>query len=104
MIAIKVILKIPADKIEEGKAAYISSQNKVVKEEGCLSFRMYQDIEDPTVFFLFEEWETQALLEAHWENGKKPAAPDALKWPESIGEVIAIRYDVASYGDLWKKD
>jgi hypothetical protein len=33
MIAIKVIFKIPADKIEEGKAAYISRQNEVTKEE-----------------------------------------------------------------------
>ena len=97
MILIKVIFTISADIIEEAKAAFLSTQNAVVAEDGCISFRLYQDLEDPTVFFLFEEWETQEALEAHWKY-KNPASP---KWPEMQGEPISIRYEVASYGNLW---
>jgi quinol monooxygenase YgiN len=100
MIVISVRFKIQADKIEEGKAAFIFSQNVATAEDGCISFRLYQDLEDPTLFFLFEEWETQDALEAHWENQKKPTVANAPKWPEILDEPIAIRYEVASYGKL----
>ena len=53
MIVISVRFKIQADKIEEGKAAFIFSQNVTTAEDGCISFRLYQDLEDPTLFFLF---------------------------------------------------
>ena len=101
MILIKVIFTISADKVEEAKAAFISSQNAVVAEDGCVSFRLYQDLEDPAVFFLFEEWETQEALEAHWEYQKSPSKPKTPNWPEQLGESIAIRYEVASYGNVW---
>jgi len=100
MILIKVIFKVSADKVEDAKAAFVFSQNLVTEEAGCISFRYYQDLEDPAVFFLFEEWETQEALEAHSENQKKPSSPKGPKWPEILGEPIAIRYQVASYGNL----
>jgi quinol monooxygenase YgiN len=65
-----MIFTISADKVEKAKATFIFSQNAATAEGGCISFRLYQDLEDPTLFFLFEERETQDALEAHWENQK----------------------------------
>jgi quinol monooxygenase YgiN len=34
-------------------------------ERGCLSYRLYEDVEDRDTFVLVEEWETQKDLESH---------------------------------------
>jgi quinol monooxygenase YgiN len=34
-------------------------------ERGCLSYRLYEDVEDSNSFVLVEEWETQNDLESH---------------------------------------
>jgi quinol monooxygenase YgiN len=34
-------------------------------ERGCLSYRLYEDVEDRNTFFLVEEWKTQNDLERH---------------------------------------
>jgi len=34
-------------------------------ERGCLSYRLYEDVEDRNIFFLLEEWKTQNDLERH---------------------------------------
>ncbi len=34
-------------------------------ERGCLSYRLYEDVEDENTFVLVEEWKTQKDLEGH---------------------------------------
>ena len=34
-------------------------------ERGCLSYRLYEDVEDGNTFVLVEEWKTQRDLESH---------------------------------------
>ena len=34
-------------------------------ESGCLSYRLYEDVEDRNAFVLVEEWKTQKDLERH---------------------------------------
>ena len=34
-------------------------------ERGCLSYRLYEDVEDRDTFVLVEEWKTQEDLERH---------------------------------------
>ena len=34
-------------------------------ERGCLSYRLYEDVEDRNAFVLVEEWKTQKDLERH---------------------------------------
>jgi len=34
-------------------------------ERGCLSYRLYEDVEDKNIFVLIEEWKTQNDLENH---------------------------------------
>lgn len=34
-------------------------------EAGCIAFDLLKDINDPTVFVLYENWESQAALDKH---------------------------------------
>ena len=34
-------------------------------ERGCLSYRLYEDVEDRNIFILVEEWKTQKDMENH---------------------------------------
>ena len=34
-------------------------------ERGCLSYHLYEDVEDSNTFILVEEWKTQSDLESH---------------------------------------
>jgi quinol monooxygenase YgiN len=37
-------------------------------EPGCLVYRTHRDLDDPRVFFLYEEYTEQAAYEAHAES------------------------------------
>lgn len=54
------------DKIEEfkkiaQKLEQLTNQN----DAGCISYKLYQDINDPTVFVFIEEWEDMKSLQNH---------------------------------------
>lgn len=40
-------------------------------ERGCLSYRLYEDIENGDAFLLMEEWASQYDLERHIANGNE---------------------------------
>lgn len=35
------------------------------KEQGCLSYELYQDIDNPCIMTMLETWENKACLDAH---------------------------------------
>ena len=37
-------------------------------EPGCISYSIYADPHDPAQFFIFEEWQDEAALEAHFQT------------------------------------
>jgi quinol monooxygenase YgiN len=98
MILISGTVTVQADKIEEAKVAFIIMQDASTAEEGCISYRFFQDLEDPTVFRLFEEWETQDALPAH--NESSHMADFRAKQPNFVAGKDLNRYEVGSYGKL----
>lgn len=36
-----------------------------VKEEGCIKYEFFQDIKDPKVMMIIEEWESEEVLNLH---------------------------------------
>jgi len=36
-----------------------------VKEEGCIKYEFFQDIKDPKVMLMIEEWESEEALNLH---------------------------------------
>jgi len=59
-------LTIKAEKVDEfalaAKAIIAASR----AEPGCISYTLYQDPYERTVFFFFEEWKDQAAIDAHF--------------------------------------
>ena len=61
------------------------------KEPGCRFYAFYQDIESPGVFRVFEEWDADAALKAHFET------PHMAAFRATLGEVGVLRRDVKIY-------
>jgi quinol monooxygenase YgiN len=64
----------PAERADEvaGILARLASLSRL--ERGCLAFEACRSIDDPRVFVLFERWENEAALDAHYatEHFVKP--------------------------------
>ena len=41
---------------------------KVKKLDGCKNTKIYQDVEDKSIFFLVEEWQKQRQLDDHMKS------------------------------------
>ena len=65
---LKIVAKnyVKLDKINE----FISLVTKLVeetnqKDKGCIHYELFQDIKDPTILTIIEEWESKEDLENH---------------------------------------
>jgi quinol monooxygenase YgiN len=53
------------------------------KEEGCISYDLYQSTDDPTVFIFFENWLSREHVEKHLEM------PHCLKFDQRTQGMLA---------------
>jgi quinol monooxygenase YgiN len=58
-------------------------------EEGCVGFRVTEDVETPNTFVLVERW---ASMEAQYEHFRKPEFGELM---EALGDVLAGPPDVS---------
>lgn len=59
-------------------------------EDGCITFDLLSDINDPAVFILYENWESKAALDAHFEQ---PYVKKVLQAYEvTLAEPIAVNF------------
>ncbi len=67
---IKVVAKnrINADKLEIVLSLYEELVNATRKEEGCIAYELFQDVEDSSVLTMIEEWEDRASLDQHMKT------------------------------------
>lgn len=52
------------------------------KEEGCISYDLHQDNENPNLFLFFENWESRDLLEKHLK------APHIVSYIKATEEAV----------------
>lgn len=69
------------------------------QEKGCISYTFSADLEEPGCFRIFEEWEDDAALAAHF------GAPHMAAFQKKVGgfgvkEMAVQRYEVAKVGPL----
>lgn len=72
---------------------------ETLKEKGCHAYRFTPDLDDPTVVHLFERWESESDLHAHF------VAPHMAKFQKVMGELrpqmLEIqRYDISKAGPV----
>ena len=73
--------------IELGK----EMMEKTGEEPGCNSYRFYSDIEAPDIFRVFEEWESEDDLKAHFET------EHMAEFRQKIAKVTAAPPDIRKY-------
>jgi quinol monooxygenase YgiN len=91
---IKVVAKhfIKFDRIHE----FLERVNELVeaslKEEGCVSYGLYQDVNDSEVVTMMEEWKDMASLEKHMASEHfKRIVPSLNDFYEKEGEINVYR-------------
>lgn len=64
---VRVVARIVAlpTKVEEVKSILCGIIEPTRKESGCIQYELQQNHQDPTDFVFVEEWESDALLDAH---------------------------------------
>ena len=68
-------------------------------EVGCIAYDFWSDLGDPNRFHVYEEWETQDALEAHFKTSHMAEFMEAL--PSLIaGSPDIKRYEVSSVAQL----
>jgi len=88
----------PANR-EAAVAAATEMMRETRREPGCISYTFSADLEEPGAFRLFEEWESQAALDAHF------ASPHMTAFQGKVGalgvkEMTVRRYAIESVGPL----
>lgn len=91
MIVVSGTVAIRPDKREEAVAAAVTMANATAAEKGCLTYRFYADIEDPHLFRIFEEWETEEALQAHFQT------PHMAAFNQTLPQLVAGPADIKMY-------
>jgi quinol monooxygenase YgiN len=84
--------------VKQGKRNELLSACKFIaeqtlKEKGCLSHQIYQDLDEESLIKLTETWETRALLDEYFRSDIFKALTGALKL---LGESYDIRINDGS--------
>lgn len=95
MLTIAGILKLDPAKAEEAKRAMQEMMAETRKEAGCNAYVFSADLDEAGVFRIFEEWESDAALQAHF------AAPHIKAFQAKaaafgVSELTVHRYEVSS--------
>lgn len=80
-----VIAKITAQagKEEIAKQALLGLIPPTVAEEGCIDYVLHQSNEDATIFYFYENWESQEHLDKHLVNNH------LVEFGKTSGEFLA---------------
>lgn len=66
-------------------------------EDGCISYEFFRDLSNPGRFHLFEEWEDEPSLLAHFETDHLAVFYKVLQ-ASGVAERSINRYYVSSHG------
>jgi quinol monooxygenase YgiN len=68
MIKVVAKSKIMIDKLETVLSLYEELVTATRQEDGCIVYELFQDVEDPSVLSMIEEWEDKASLDRHMKT------------------------------------
>ena len=94
MIIVSVRMKVLPQKRAELTQALLGIAENARKEKGCVSYDLYQDLEDENGFCVLEAWLSQEDLDNHWCSDSFSALLGAkhLLVEQSAIEINAVAY------------
>lgn len=95
VIVIAGHLRVKPERRDEWMEAALAMSRASQAEDGCVTYRFYADLEDPNLILLFEVWESEAALEAHFKTDH------IAEYRSKIADLVAApskltRYEVSS--------
>ena len=91
---IKVVAKslAKADKLDTILELSAELVEKTVKEEGCIKYELFQDIQDPKIMIIIEEWESEEALSKHMASEHfKRIVPQLNEMREKASEINILK-------------
>jgi quinol monooxygenase YgiN len=99
MFAIAGRLECQPENHDRLAAAMVTMMEETAKEEGCQAYRFSADLAAKGVFYIFELWESDEALKAHFAASHMATFQAELKECGPKGG-DALRYDVSNVGPL----
>ena len=65
MIIVTGTMEVPEEHIEKARENFRLAEEATAQEPGCLTYRFFQSVSEPTLFRVYEEGEDRAALKAH---------------------------------------
>jgi quinol monooxygenase YgiN len=99
MIVIAGHVVLDPAKREQAETAAREMMSETRKEQGCISYTFSADLEQAGRFRVFEEWESDEALRAHF------ASPHMARFQQAVGglgvrEMKVQRYEVSKVGPI----
>ncbi|MFB5190937.1 putative quinol monooxygenase [Alicyclobacillus fastidiosus] len=91
MLIVHARLTGKADKRNELLALVESLAKSSRREEGCQSYRFYEDTEVPNDFLFVEQWESQDALDRHAQQ------PHFASFQEKVAHLVTAPPDIRAY-------
>lgn len=91
MIIVAGTAPIQPGKRDEALAVALEMQQATQAEAGCIEYRFYIDPMDDNALFVFEIWESDAALAAHFET------PHMATFRERMPEFVAGPLNIKQY-------
>ena len=91
MLIVAGTIALDTRKWAEAESAFEKMRAASLAEPGCLEYQAYRDRSDPGVVFMFEKWQSQAALTAHF------ATPHMAEFGAALAGLGIRSTDVAKY-------
>jgi quinol monooxygenase YgiN len=77
-LKVVAVAETSSEKADELKSICLGLIEPTRKEEGCISYELYQDISNPGKFTFIEEWQSKEHLDLHLQTTHMVAAGEAF--------------------------
>ena len=88
MLIVTGVIEIAEDDVEAARAAASQMMTASQKEQGCLMYEFSQVLGSVTRFRVYEEWESRAALEAHFQTDHMTA------FRKTLGDLTITHRDI----------
>lgn len=99
MLVVAGHIRIDPARREAAIAAAAEVQGETRREPGCISYTFSADLGEDGLFHLFEEWESQDALDAHFKTPHMAVFQGKIAGL-GVKEMKVKRYEIASVGPL----